>query len=415
MRLGVGIYACLLVVSCSSQPTVRFVDLSPPISATAAIPEHLLLNVGVKVLDPNIPKSFDRRNELNISEEIRRAESNYIAHFAKNLLQSTGNWGAVRVIPRDSYAVDVAISGTILHSDGERLIAQIKVQDARGIIWIDDVYETLASKFAYDSNIPDVIDPFQTMYKDIADEMYYYQRNLSPQEIEEIRTIAELRFAREFSPDAFGEHVVQSEDDVLHIARLPNEDDQMLQRVRQIREREYLFIDTLDEYYGDFADRMYPAYQNWRESSYGDAIALREERERAKLKMVAGGAMIVGGAAMQRSSNTLTEYAGYASVIGGAGEAIGGILARANATIHASALREMGESAAAEISPYTIELENTTISLMGTVDEQYTELRKILRRLFYEDYDLEVPTELTETEAEQSLEAEIFGSTDTSE
>ena len=397
------------------QTTVRYVDLAPPISATETIPEHLLLNVGVKVLDPNVPKSFDERNEQNISEEIRRAEANYIAHFTKDLLQSTGNWGAVRVLPRESYAVDVSISGLILHSDGERLITKVTVKDARGAVWHEEIYETLASKFAYEPNIPENIDPFQTMYKDIADHMYRYQQSLSDAEIQEIRTIAELQFAREFSPDAFGEHINVDKDNIVSIARVPSEDDQMLQRVRQIREREYLFIDTLDEYYDDFAVQMYPAYQKWRESSYGDAIAYREERDRAKIKMMAGGAMIAGGAAMQRSSQTLTEYAGYAGVIGGAGAAVGGILARANATLHASALREMGESAAAEISPYTIELENTTVSLMGTLDEQYTELRQILRRLFYEDYELEVPADLAETESDQNLEAEIFGTTHSSE
>ncbi len=402
LSLGVLIWGCTL------KPTLRYVDLAPPLSATKSIPEHLLLNVGVKVLDANIPKSYDERTALNITDEIRRAEANYIAHFAKELLQSTGNWGAVRVLPRDSYAVDVTISGTIMHSDGERLIVDMSVQDARGVVWLNDEYETLASKFAYDPQIPENVDPFQSMYKSVADQMYEFHAQLSTEEIQEIRTTAELLFAQEFSPDVFNNHLTAEEDDVVRISRMPSEEDPMLRRVRQIREREYLFIDTLDEYYGDFASRMYPSYQKWREGSYEDAIAFREERNKARAKMIAGGLMIASGAAMQRSSATATEYAGYAGVIGGAGEVLGAIQARANLTLHGAALRELGVSAAADISPHTLELENATVSLMGSVDEQYTELKRILRRLFFEDYQLPVPEDVADTPIDEGLSAEIL-------
>ena len=401
----------LFGVGCASAPTLRIVDLSPPITATDTIPEHLLLNVGVKVLDANIPTSFHERNAQNVTEEIRRAEANYIAHFAKDLLQSTGNWGAVRVIPRDSYAVDVTISGTIIHSDGERLIVAINVTDARGVEWLNVVHETLASRFAYEPQIPKDVDPFQTMYKSIADEMYVFHKGLTTAEIREIQSIAELQFAREFSPDAFKDHLVTSDQgDTLQISRMPTDDDPMLRRVRQIREREYLFIDTLDEYYTDFATRMYQPYQRWREGSYEDAIAFREERNKARARLLAGSLMVVGGGVAQRSSSTLMEYGGYASVIGGAGEVLGGIVARANMTLHAAALRELGGAAAAEISPHTIELENATYSLMGTVDEQYSELKQILRRLFFEDYDLPVPADVAHTDIGSNTATEILKS-----
>ncbi|MCY3858438.1 MAG: hypothetical protein OXG25_05960 [Gammaproteobacteria bacterium] len=408
LRTLVAVFLGVLLCGCTLKPTLRYVDLAPPLTATKSIPEHLLLNVGVKVLDANVPKSYDERTALNITDEIRRAESNYIAHFAKELLQSTGNWGAVRVLPRDSYAVDLTISGTILHSDGERLIVHIRVQDARGVVWLDDEYETLASKFAYDPQIPENVDPFQTMYKSVADQMYEFHAQLTNDEIQEIRTTAELLFAKEFSPDAFDEHLTVEEDEVVRISRMPSEEDPMLRRVRQIREREYLFIDTLDEYYGDFATRMYPSYQKWREGSYEDAIAYREERNKARAKMLAGGLMIASGAAMQRSSTRATEYAGFAGVIGGAGEVLGAIQARANLTLHGAALRELGVSAAADISPHTLELENATISLMGSVDEQYTELKRILRRLFFEDYQLPIPEDVADTQIDEGLSAEIL-------
>ncbi|MCY4094943.1 MAG: hypothetical protein OXG05_07435, partial [Gammaproteobacteria bacterium] len=114
------------------------------------------------------------------------------------------------------------------------------------------------------------------------------------------------------------------------------------------------------------------------------------------------------GAAMQRSSTRATEYAGFAGVIGGAGEVLGAIQARANLTLHGAALRELGVSAAADISPHTLELENATISLMGSVDEQYTELKRILRRLFFEDYQLPIPDDVADAQIDEGLSAEIL-------
>ncbi len=48
----------------------------------------------------------------------------------------------------------------------------------------------------------------------------------------------------------------------------------------------------------------------------------------------------------------------------------------AEAKIHSEVLQELGTSAEAEIAPHTIELENETVRLTGTVDAQYTELRQ---------------------------------------
>jgi len=61
-------------------------------------------------------------------------------------------------------------------------------------------------------------------------------------------------------------------------------------------------------------------------------------------------------------------------------------------------LQEVGVAAEAEIMPHTIELENQTVRLQGTVDEQYEELRGILRKMYFEDLGLPVP----EDESEES-------------
>ena len=362
--------------------TVRTVDMAPPETLGVPPSEELLLDVGISVFDPNVPESFDEQNELNIQPEIRRAESNYMAYIAKNLLQSTGNWGAVRVVPRLSYAVDVTVSATILHSDGERLDLRVVASDARGQVWFDNVYETLASKYAYDASMPRDIDPYQATYNKIANDLLRFRMALTDDEILAIRTTAEMRFARDLATDAFEDYVIETTSGAFQIRRLPAPDDPMLSRVRMIREREYLFIDTLDEYFSSFANEMFNPYQNWRRATYSEAIAYREERNKARARLLAGTAGIVAGIAAQTSDNTVTQYAGTMGIIGGAMMIKSGIAKRADAQLHIEVLRELGTSAEAEIMPHTIELENESIALQGSVDEQYEELRRILRKIY---------------------------------
>ena len=59
-------------------------------------------------------------------------------------------------------------------------------------------------------------------------------------------------------------------------------------------------------------------------------------------------------------------------------------------------LQEVGIAAEAEIMPHTIELENQTVRLQGTVDEQYQELRGILRKMYFEDLGLPIPEDHSE-------------------
>jgi len=383
--------ASWLLVGCVSHE-VRTVDMTPPVVMDVAQPEDELLDIGIAIFDPNVPESYDEQVAQLIQPDVRRAEANYIPYFAKNLLQSTGNWGAVRVIPRRTHAVDVVVSGKILHSDGESLEVQVTVSDATGRTWFSKPYEGLASKYAYDPTVPANIDPFQSIYKDLANDMLDYRKTLSREQVLEIRTTAEMKFAQEFAPDAFADYLVSSEDGEAEIRRLPAQNDPNLARVRKVREREYLFIDTLDEYYEGFHRSMYPPYQSWRKATYEEAITYKQLRAQARSRLIGGTVAIVGGvAAMAESSDSTVDTGALVSIIGGAVTLKSAIAKRAEAEIQAEMLQEVGIAAEAEIMPHTIELENQVIRLQGTVDEQYDELRLILRDLYFADLGLPVP------------------------
>ena len=386
----------LIISGCVTQ-TTRVVDMTPPKQSDSYVEESDLLDIGISIFDENVPEDYDERIEQVIMPEVRRAESQYVPFFAKNLLQSTGNWGAVRVVPRPTHAVDVIVEGKILKSNGESMEIEAQVTDATGTVWFAKTYKALASKYAYEASIPQNIDAFQGIYKELADDMLAYREQLSSQDVQNIRRTAELKFAREFSLEAFADHVVQTDDGQYEITRLPAENDPMLARVRRVREREYLFIDTIDEYYANFHRQMYPAYQDWRRASYEQSIAYNELKAQARSRAIGGTIAIIGGvAAMYESSDAYVDASGIVGVIAGATLITSAVQKRHEAEQQADRLRELGSSAEAELVPTTIELENQTLRLQGNVDQQYTELRRILRRVYFEDLGLEEPSLATD-------------------
>ena len=381
--------AWLLVVYALSgcvTETVRIVDMTPPKQAENAIVEDQLLDVGVAIFDANVPDDYDTRIDELIMPEVRRAESQYFPFFLKNLLQSTGNWGAVRVVPRPTDAVEVNVSGKILKSNGETLEVEATVADATGKEWFTKTYTSLASKYSYEDAIPASIDAFQSFYKELANDMLAYRENLSESDVRQIRNIAEMKFAQGFSAEAFKEHVSQDTNGIYQLRRLPAEDDPMLARVRQIREREYLFIDTLEEYYTNFYRQMYPHYQGWRKASYDQSIAYNQLKAQARSRAISGTLAIVGGVAgIYESSNAFVDASGVVSVISGATLITSAINKRHEAEMQAERLRELGSDAEAELVPTTLELENQTARLEGSVDQQYEQLRAILKRVYFEE------------------------------
>ena len=379
------------LAGCSTQ-TVRVVDMTPPKQLAQSLPEDQLLDVGISTFKDNIPEDYDERIAQIISPEIRRAEVQYLPYITKNLIQSSGNWGAVRVVPRPSLAVDVIISGEIIESTGETLRLKITVHDATGRQWYEKGYSALASKYAYEDSFPQDIDAFQSIYKQITDDLLEYRLTLNESDIKQIRAVAEMRFAQSFSSEAFGDHVSQEENGQYRLLKLPAEDDPMLASVRKVREREYLFIDTIDEYYANFHRSVYPTYQVWRKASYVDMITYKKLQTQAKNRIVGGAIGLVGSVGtIYASDDWAADTSGIAGVIGSATVISKAILKKNEAEQYAERLRELATETERELVPTTIELENRTIKLQGSVEEQYTELRSILKTLYYEDLGLPFP------------------------
>ena len=232
-----------------------------------------------------------------------------------------------------------------------------------------------------------------SVYRDIANDMLAYRESLSSATVNAIRQTAEIRFAQSFASNAFASYLRQEEDGNYQLRRLPAEQDPMLQRVREIREREYLFIDTLDDYYANYYRQMGPVYDSWRQATYADAIELKALQAQSRARIIGGGLAIAAGVGgVYSSDNPYVDASGVATVGAGAALIIKGLEKKQQAAQLADRLREIGADAEAELLPTTIQLDRETLRLTGSVDQQYTELRKILDRLYRQEYGLDNST-----------------------
>lgn len=371
---------------CTTTEIVK-ANSTPPRQSDVYMPPDLLLDIGILPLDPGIPKSEEEVQEELIIPDVRRAESQYIAYHLKDTLELTGNWGAVRVTPQRSQTVDIDISGKILLSDGERLEARITAVDSTGRTWIDKTYKDNASKYSYDETRED---PFQDFYNQVADDLLKYRDRLDKEQIATIRQVSALKYARYLSPDAFGDYLTERGNRTL-IDQLPADDNAMLDRVEKIKQREYLFVDTLDDYYGKFYRDMKPSYDEWRYATYEEAVRLRLMEKQARNRLLTGAALIAGGIYASGESGT---YAGQAAsvgaVVGGIGAIKSGLDRVQEAEIHEESLRELSQSLGAEIKPHVLEIEGRTIELTGTANAQYEQWQKILKEIYAEETGLPV-------------------------
>lgn len=377
----------LLALSACTSTEVVTANSTPAKQSMTFMPPQLLLDIGIVPLEPGIPDSEEAIRKELIIPDVRRAESQYIAYQLKDTLELTGNWGAVRVTPEGSETVNITITGKILESDGERLRARIEAVDSKGRSWLDGVYEDAASKYSYERPKED---PFQDFYNQIADDLLKQRDRLSNEEIAEIRQVSRIRYAAYLSPEAFGDYLDESRGRTT-LKQLPADSNAMLERVENIKEREYLFVDTLDDYYGKFYRDMKPSYDEWRFATYEEAVRLRMMQEQARNRLLGGAALIAGGIyAGQQSGTYAGDIASAGAVIGGIGTLKGGLERLKEAEIHAESLRELSQSLGAEITPHVLEIEGRTIELTGTADAQYEQWRRILKQIYAEETGLPV-------------------------
>ncbi|MCP4368186.1 MAG: PEGA domain-containing protein [Deltaproteobacteria bacterium] len=375
--------------SCSTYRTVTpDIKKETLITAQTEIPVSELLDVRIQIFDPGkLPTSVNASRGL--SEEIREAESHFIAVQLKNALQQTGHWGAVRVVPEATLGNEVLVTGCIMKSNGEVLKLKVSATDATGRRWFKNkVFKGAVSDKMYKEAADDQIEVFQNVYNHIVNDLSIYRMTMTPKQVQEVRHVAEMRFAEGLAPSAFAGYLQREKGkSCIKIDRLPSKDDEMMERVRRVRERDYVLVDTLDAQFEGLHRKMGDAYTDWRKTRLDEMNMIRKvdaRRNAERMKGVLGAS--IGAACGQASQST-----GYYNPME---PAVVGVTAGAGITmmieaeqiseeseINKVALEEIGVSFVADVQPTVLEVEGETIKLTGSANAKYQKWREVLASL----------------------------------
>jgi len=346
--LNVLPYVCGLLFYCLTSSLAQ---------AQPADDERPLLDVSIQIFAMNVPEDSLTQQAQGVYPAVRQAESRYLPSFLKLILEESGSWGAVRLLPERDSGAELQISATIVSSNGTQLELALVAKDATGRIWADKTYTGTAVE-SVSLNQPLLgTDPFLYLYQSITNDLAEVAVSLSIAQLNEIKSVALLQYASLLAPAVFTPYLSSGENGMISLVRLPADNDPFLLRVKQIREHEYVFIDVVDEQYESFFVTIKPVYDLWR----------RYRREQISSEIDKINREVQQGNDLPRGSymSLLESYNNFRW-----------------ARMQDQYLDEISEGFTNEVLPTDINLEDSLYHLSGTLEEQYQEWKIILKELY---------------------------------
>ncbi len=350
------------------------------------------LDVIIPVFDPGLPEDPAKYDEENIWPELRRAEANRFAYKLKEKLETTGQFGAIRVAPDKTATGDLYVLGRIEESNGEEVEIKIEVIDISGKEWLDEVFHYEVVENFHKDLRNDGKDAYDPLFEEAAAEIVNKLSDHDFKEIEELHYLADIRFGTNFSENTFMRYMTVDGGEFTLVGK-PSDDDPMLQRVRAIRVRDQLFVDGLQDNYASFSEQMNDSYLMWQEQSLIEMQAEREARRQA-IGQALGGVLFIGLGVLAAIAGGNSNAVGSSSA-GATGAILGGMAGVSlisesfktsdEAKMHRESLNELGQSVDMELAPQVIAFEKESVVLVGDAREQFMQWRAFLQKIYLEE------------------------------
>lgn len=347
------------------------------------------LSILIVPFDPNLPNDTGEYAKKNIWPELRRAEANRFAVKMRDAITDTNVFEIAQVSPTKNATAHFYLDGKIVESNGAYLSLSVN------LVSIDQTKLITNKRYKYEVKDYDLNNPrneegydlYQPLFQLIAKDVAKAVSKLSEQKANSLKIIEELRFAETFSSEYFSKYL-NTTSSITKIDFAPSDDDKMLQRIRALRIRDKMFIDSIQSDYDKFSMRMSPDYLNWQRGAYLETKAAEKARKKSLGKKLLGLAAITGGIALAATADPYSTK-GSLSALGGtlvAGAGVASIASSfqdsADAKMYESSLSELGSSLNIELAPRVIEMENKNIEFKGDASEQYIIWRKYLLDLY---------------------------------
>lgn len=346
------------------------------------------LNVIVPVFEPNIPEDSSQYAKLGVWPEVRNTEAKLFALRLRDALQDSRAFGAVRVAPTSEAIGELYVTGKILKSTSEDIELEIRVADISKANWYRPTKKFKYRVSEYDLTNPRTKDqdPYAPIYKKITDDVVGLLARRKEKELVRLQQVSALVLARSYSDETFGQYVRESRGKV-RVRDFPADTDPKFLRAQQLRAREEIFVDELQNHYNVFAADVGDSYRSWQRDSYPEAKEYREARAKARRQRGLG---VVSAVA----ATVLATQAGDSGV-GRTGAILGGVAAggliyqsfrtNADSRIHLDQLKENGQTLDLELAPKNVEFEGKTAELTGTAAEQFQQHREYLQQWYADE------------------------------
>ena len=282
----------------------------------------------------------------------RETEAQLLGAKQRRVFENAGQWGVVRLYPQPSLIPQLMLDMVVLQSDGRQLRVHAMLTGVHGDTLLSDTYLDYASSegvLTADNEDP-FTDLFHRIHNDVATKVA-----LMPESEDYLRQLSFLRYAQQLAPQAF-EAYLSREGESWQLLRAPAEQDPMYQRISKLREYELLFVDTIDEQLTSALREIDTAYRLWLRASKEQLDWLEKRR--------ASGVNAEGLADDSAFARHQAVYAAYRSL-----------------KIHEQELFELVLDLESESRSTALEIEETVVTLEGTLEQQYREWREALAKI----------------------------------
>ena len=191
------------------------------------------------------------------------------------------------------------------------------------------------------------------------------------------------------APELYSDYIKKENNGLYKLYRLPSADDPMIRRIRSIKTRDEMLVDTINNYYDIYYTDMWESYDNWRRFRSEELETIRDIENKALAQKIIGIAAIVGAIALGASSNSdvvnRTGALRTVMIAGGGYALYSGIQTSKESEINKEAIEELGESFAIEVEPIVIDIDGKTTKLTGSADQQYSKWKYLLKEIYHKE------------------------------
>ena len=357
--------------------------------AEIELKQEELISVGILIFDPNVPEG--ESTKTLVFPDIRKAEARYFPYHLKNTLEESGYWGGIWVLPDSTKSTDLVITGRIDKSDGYDVKMRVGAWDISGKQWIDKSYSARIAGSAYSKTRDLTQDPYQSIFNQIANDLLEIKNKLSSAYLKRVNEIGDLRFASELIPGVYNDYLIKEDKTgIFEPIRLPSSEDQMMIRIKEVKERELLLLDTLNEYYAQLYQELSVPYGEWRRANRQNAITYEDLKRSAKKRQILGAVALIGGLMVDSDSNT-GRYAQQGLMMGGIQAVQTGFAKASEAKIYRNTMEEGASVLNATAEGLVIEVEGQTLRLSGNAQEMFSGWKQLLAQIYSEETGLDIP------------------------